>query len=174
MENITLTRIGTERVLDLQNIGRLTFEETFSSSNNHEDMNKYLIEAFSKEKLTEELKNRESIFYLAMDNTRVIGYLKINIGDAQTEKQDINAIEIERIYVLSEYHGKKVGQLLYEQAINLAQERKATYVWLGVWEENPKAIKFYEKNGFTEFDRHVFKLGNDNQTDIMMMKFLNY
>lgn len=137
-------------------------------------MNKYLNEAFSEEKLTEELKNRESIFYLAMDDTRVIGYLKINFGNAQTEKQDINAIEIERIYVLSSYHGKKVGQVLYEQAINLAQDKKASYVWLGVWEENPRAIKFYEKNGFKEFDRHVFKLGDDNQTDIMMKKFLNY
>ncbi|PZQ78157.1 MAG: GNAT family N-acetyltransferase, partial [Flavobacterium johnsoniae] len=72
------------------------------------------------------------------------------------------------IYVLKEFHGKKVGQLLYEKAIQIAKETKSDYVWLGVWEENHRALAFYKKNGFVEFDKHIFRLGNDEQTDIMM------
>jgi ribosomal protein S18 acetylase RimI-like enzyme len=72
-----------------------------------------------------------------------------------------------------EYHGKSVGQLLYDQAIKIARQKNADYVWLGVWEENPRAINFYKKNGFVEFDKHIFKLGNDEQTDIMMKLKLN-
>ena len=97
-----------------------------------------------------------------------MGYLKLNFGDSQTELKDQKALEIERIYVLKEFHGKKVGQLLFEKALKIAEEKKVDYVWLGVWEENLRAINFYKKNGFEEFDKHIFKLGNDEQTDIMM------
>jgi len=75
--------------------------------------------------------------------------------------------------VLKEFQGKKVGQFLYEKAVQVAQQIKADYIWLGVWEHNPKAINFYKKNGFTEFDKHIFRLGDDEQTDIMMKLMLN-
>jgi ribosomal protein S18 acetylase RimI-like enzyme len=45
-------------------------------------------------------------------------------------------------------------------------------VWLGVWEKNLRAISFYEKNGFIAFDQHIFQLGDDRQTDIMMKKLI--
>ncbi len=94
--------------------------------------------------------------------------MKLNFGQSQTELKDDKAIEIERIYVLKEFHGNKVGQILYDKAIEVARQKNADYVWLGVWEENPRAINFYKKNGFVEFDKHIFKLGEDEQTDIMM------
>lgn len=155
-------------VSELQKIGRKTFEETFAAFNSEENMKRYLKEGFSLPKLTEELKNTDSEFYLAEENQTAIGYLKLNFGASQTELQDSRALEIERIYVAKEYHGKNIGQQLYDKAIEVARNRHADYVWLGVWEENPKAIRFYKKNGFVEFDKHIFKLGDDKQTDIMM------
>jgi len=152
----------------LQQIGRETFYESFSSVNTEENMTQYLAEAYSLEKLTDELNNPNSSFYFAVVNDKIIGYLKINFGDSQTELKLENALEIERIYVLQEFHGKRIGQLLFEKAMELAHQKKADYVWLGVWEENPRAISFYKKNGFVEFDKHIFKLGDDEQTDIMM------
>jgi ribosomal protein S18 acetylase RimI-like enzyme len=131
-------------------------------------MTQYLAAAYSLDKLTAELNNPNSSFYFVAINDKVIGYLKINFGDSQTELKQANALEIERIYVLKEYHGKHVGQFLFEKAMELAHQKKADYVWLGVWEENPRAISFYKKNGFVEFDKHIFKLGDDEQTDIMM------
>lgn len=172
MENITIQKVTLNNIEQLQQIGRQTFYETFSSSNTEENMNKYLAEGFSNEKLTEELNNESSEFYFALSEEKVTGYLKINFGISQTELQDDKALEIERIYVLKEFHGKKVGQVLYEKAIEIAKQKDADYVWLGVWEENPRAISFYKKNGFVAFDKHIFRLGNDEQTDIMMRKFL--
>lgn len=168
MENITIQKATINDIEQLQNISRKTFTETFSSSNTEENMQKYLEQEFSIEKLSDELNNKNSIFYFALLENIVIGYLKINFGISQTELKDEKAIEIERIYVLKEFHGKKVGQILYEKAIEIAQQKNAAYIWLGVWEENPRAIRFYQKNGFVEFDKHIFKLGNDEQTDIMM------
>lgn len=131
-------------------------------------MKKYLDENFSIEKLTDELNNKNSEFYFAKLENTVIGYLKLNFGESQTELKDNKALEIERIYVPKEFHGQSVGQILYEKAIQVAKQKDVDYVWLGVWEENLRALSFYKKNGFTEFDKHIFKLGNDEQTDIMM------
>jgi len=172
MEDIEITTVNLEDIAVLQQIGKQTFSETFSPGNTEENMLKYLEEGFSLDKLEAELNNAYSQFYFAVIDGNVIGYLKLNTGNAQTELKDINAIEIERIYVLQAYHGKKVGQLLYEKAMEITQEVNATYVWLGVWEENPRAISFYRKNGFLEFDKHIFKLGEDEQTDIIMKKIV--
>ncbi|MBB2950195.1 GNAT family N-acetyltransferase [Sphingobacterium sp. JUb56] len=172
MEKINIKKVTLSDIKDLQKIGKQTFFETFSESNTEENMKKYLEEGFSVDKLTEELTNPYSEFYFALDNQEVIGYLKLNVGESQTEEQHHESLEIERIYVLQDYHGKKIGQILYEKALQIALERKSEYVWLGVWEENPRAISFYKKNGFVEFDKHIFVLGDDEQTDIMMKKML--
>ncbi|WP_257668952.1 GNAT family N-acetyltransferase [Parapedobacter tibetensis] len=172
-----MVRIKTEKVTlndieQLQTIGRQTFYETFSAGNTKENMATYLDEGFSMEKLTAELNTENSEFYFALIDDKVTGYLKLNVGQSQTEIKNDLALEIERIYVLKEFHGKKVGQALYEKAMEIAKQKSAQYIWLGVWEENPRAISFYKKNGFVAFDKHVFKLGDDEQTDIMMKKVL--
>ena len=168
MRNISIKKVELKDIEKLQKIGRQTFFETFSKSNSEENMQKYLDEGFSIEKLTTELTDSNAEFYFAVLDLEVIGYLKLNFGDSQTELKDNKALEIERIYVSKEFHGKSVGQLLYDKAIEVAKQKNANYVWLGVWEENPRAISFYKKNGFVEFDKHIFKLGNDEQIDIMM------
>ena len=174
MKQIEIYKIGTKEIEQLQKIGKRTFFETFAESNTEENMQHYLNEGFTFEKLTSELQNQNSEFYFAESENQIIGYLKINFNEAQTELQDNTSLEIERIYVLKEFHGKSVGQLLYDRAIQIAKHKNVEYIWLGVWEENPRAIRFYKKNGFVEFDKHIFKLGNDIQTDIMMKLKLNY
>jgi ribosomal protein S18 acetylase RimI-like enzyme len=168
METIAIRKVTPNEIEQLQTIGRQTFSETFSAGNTEENMKKYLEEGFSVEKLRAELADPNAEFYFSELDGRVIGYLKLNAGPSQTEIKADNALEIERIYVLKEFHGKKVGQLLYDKAIEIAKQKDAAYVWLGVWEENPRAINFYRKNGFVAFDKHIFKLGEDEQTDIMM------
>ena len=171
--NVTIVRAAASDLARLQAIGRQTFTETFAATNTPENMARYLNEGFSAEKMAAELADADSRFYLALDKEEVVGYLKINTGSAQTELQDAAGMEIERIYVAAAYHGKKVAQLLYSRAIAVARELQAPYVWLGVWEKNPRAIAFYTKNGFVAFDKHIFRLGDDEQTDIMMRLELN-
>lgn len=168
MNSIAIKKIGLEQLVPLQDIGRKTFYDTFFESDSEESMKAYLDTSFSTEKLTAELENPNSEFYFATQNEVVIGYLKVNFGAAQTELQDTNSVEIERIYVLQDYHGKQVGQLLFEKAMAIAKSNHCDYIWLGVWEENHRALQFYTKNGFVAFDKHIFVLGEEEQTDIMM------
>ena len=175
MESISIAPASIHDIIKLQTISRSTFVQTFNEHNNPEDMQAYLDNSFSIEKLSAELNNKNSTFYFAIDNNlnTVVGYLKVNTGDAQSEKKDLNAFEIERIYVDKTYFGKKVGQLLFDKAIEIAKSKKVSYVWLGVWEENHRALAFYAKNGFKAFDKHLFKLGNDEQFDILMKLHLD-
>ena len=163
IRKINIDDLETLRYLSIQ-----TFKETFEEVNTEEDMQKYLDENLSIEKLKSELENPNSEFYFAENNDEILGYLKLNFKDAQTEKVEENYFEIERIYVLKAFLGQKIGQILFDKAIEIGREKNLEYVWLGVWEENHRAIRFYGKNGFEIFGKHDFVLGEDVQTDLLM------
>ena len=168
MKNITIREVTQRDIDQLQAIGKQTFTEAFAADNSAEYMSAYLERAFSLERLTVEIADKDSEFHFALHGESPIGYLKINTGNAQTEIKANDGLEIERIYVLKEYYGKQAGQLLLSTAIEVARQKQVKYVWLGVSEENPRAIRFYEKNGFVKFDEHIFNLAGDEQVDIMM------
>lgn len=163
-----INKVLPDEIDFLQKLSKQTFFESFSWGNSEENMARYLEEGFSTEKLTRELKDENTAFYFVKSANEVIGYMKLNEGRAQTELQKEDSFELERIYVLSDYQGKGIGRQLLDKAIQLAKEKKASYIWLGVWEENKSAIQFYKKNGFIVFDEHYFMVGDDKQTDIMM------
>ncbi|WKS94398.1 GNAT family N-acetyltransferase [Riemerella columbina] len=171
--SIEISRATLLDVQDLQIIAQTTFKDTFGQENSEENMIEYLQERFSIKQLSSELENENSEFYFAKKGKLIIGYLKVNTGTAQTELQENNSLEIERIYVASDHQGQNVGKQLYEKALHIAKEKELQSLWLGVWEENKKAIAFYEKNGFQKFSQHTFKLGGDEQIDWLMRKTLS-
>ncbi len=170
MNPIAIKKAGIADIATLQKIGTQTFIETFAGVNSPENIADYVAHSFNSTQLKAELNNPDSHFFIAILNQEAIGYLKINFGKAQTELLNENALEVQRIYVLKQYHGKKVGQLFMDEVIKIVQQKSVEYIWLGVWEENHKAIAFYAKNGFVVFDQHVFKLGEDIQTDLLMKR----
>lgn len=172
MEEISIRKAVPADAETLQQIAIQTFTDTFASHNTEQNMQQYLRANLSLEQLGTELSNPDSAFYFAHFQGELIGYLKLNFAGAQTELQDQEALEIERIYVTREFHGRNAGQLLYNFAVSVAAQKQLRYVWLAVWEHNKRAIRFYEKNGFVTFDQHLFKLGDDEQTDLMMRKEL--
>nr|WP_309758298.1 N-acetyltransferase [Flavobacterium sp.] len=156
----------------LQKLSIQTFTETFAVTNTPENIANYIDKSFNTEQLIRELNTIESQFYMAFSDTIPVGYLKVNFGEAQTEIIEGNSLEIHRIYVLQNFHGKKVGKLLLDTAKNIGQTSGVTSIWLGVWEENYRALRFYTKNGFVVFDQHDFIMGTDKQTDLMMQLIL--
>ncbi len=172
MEHISIEPLNSVNLEPLCQIGRDTFLETFGARNTAENMAQYLDQGFAPGKIMSELENEYSLFYGAFNEGQLIAYLKLNLGPAQTELKDPAGLEIERIYVLKAFHGTGVGQLLYDKAIEVALQHQLDYLWLGVWEENKRAIRFYEKNGFVTFSQHIFRVGAEAQTDLMMKKMI--
>ncbi|MEO9512968.1 MAG: GNAT family N-acetyltransferase [Flavobacteriaceae bacterium] len=152
----------------LQEISKATFSAAFEEHNEAMDFKNYLNFAFNQEKLLSELENENSAFYFAYDEDILVGYLKINREKAQTEIKEAQSFELERIYVIQSYQGMKIGEWMIGKVIKLAQKADKRYVWLGVWERNTRAIKFYHKLGFKQFGTHPYYIGGDKQTDWLM------
>jgi ribosomal protein S18 acetylase RimI-like enzyme len=165
---VEISKVSIKEVEKLRAISIQTFTETFTEYNTESNMQLYLSENLNEDKLTQEVSDVNSQFYFVSLATKIIGYLKINTGPSQTELVNNTSLEIERIYVIKEFHGKHIGDLLLEKAIEIAKQHSLEYIWLGVWEKNTRAISFYKKHDFVEFDKHLFKLGDDVQTDLMM------
>ncbi|MFS4492826.1 GNAT family N-acetyltransferase [Maribacter sp. 2308TA10-17] len=149
-------------------ISKTTFVNAFEKDNNPEDFETYIDAAFDKSTIKEQLVNPNSSFYFAIKDEALAGYFKLNAGDAQTDIKSEEAIELERIYVLQEFQGKQIGKMMLQKAIEIAGEKHKRYIWLGVWEENTDAIRFYQRHNFTKFATHPYFIGKDKQTDWLM------
>lgn len=169
---LEIGRIDLAELKALQELSKKTFYEAFAWSTSPEDMQAYLDTAFSEERLGSELQGPDSQFYFARLHGRPVGYLKLNFGKAQTEDLEGYGMEIERIYILQEFQGRKIGQQLIARAIGIAEELKMEHVWLGVWEKNSGAIALYQRQGFVQVGSHPFMMGKDHQTDLILKRIL--
>lgn len=132
-------------------ISKATFSDAFEKDNDPDDFQAYLQKAFGSKQLSKELSNKNCLFYFVYDDKELVGYFKLNTASAQTDVHDPNAMEIERIYVLSGHQGKKIGSWMLQEIISKAKQLCKQFIWLGVWEHNPKAIRFYQNHGFVKF-----------------------
>lgn len=154
----------------LKEIAYQTFDETFRADNKKENIDEYLKNAFTDEKVLAELQNPDSFFYFIYYEDTLAGYLKLNINEAQTESFEGENLEIERIYILKQFQKKGLGKQLYDKALEVARHSSRERIWLGVWEKNSNAIAFYEQLGFNKIDQHSFYMGDEQQIDYIMMK----
>lgn len=168
-----IKKCSLDDILELQKIYRQTFFETFSEQNSEENMRIFLDKAYSEEKLKSEIEDKESETFLAVENQKIFGVLKINTGNAETESGLENSLEIQRIYILKESKGLGIGTVFMNLAEKKARELGVSFIWLGVWEKNFPAQKFYTDKGFRRFSEHAFVLGDDIQTDFLMKKELS-
>ncbi|NRB53511.1 MAG: GNAT family N-acetyltransferase [Saprospiraceae bacterium] len=173
MPPIIITPCQAEEVPLLRQMAESTFVKAFGAQNKPEDMAEYTAKAFSLAQVQREFEHPDSHFYFAKEAEKPIAYLKLNFNQAQTDLQESEGMEIERIYVESTHQGRGIGAALFDFAWGIAIERGMNYVWLGVWDQNPGAIRFYERQGFSAFSQHSFLLGQDLQSDILMRKEVN-
>lgn len=170
MKNIHIKRATLENIQDLQILSISTFYATYQHKNTKENFEQYVASAFNEKQLLKELNNPNSYFYLVYNLEELIGYLKLNIGNAQTETHPDNHLEIERIYLQESHHGKGMGKQMIDFALACSKTLGKSIVWLGVWSENPNAIGFYEHHGFRRYAEHTFVVGDDEQVDFLLKR----
>ena len=169
---INIKKCTFEDLRILQEISYETFNETFKDQNSPENMKAYLERAFNLKQLEKELSNISSEFFFIYFNNEVAGYLKVNTNDAQSEEMGDESLEIERIYIKSQFQKHGLGKYLINKAIEIAMEQNKKKIWLGVWEKNENAIAFYKKMGFVQTGAHSFYMGDEEQIDFIMTKSL--
>ncbi len=135
-------------------------------------MELFMNEQFTKEQLEQEVLNSPDLFALLYHAEIPIGYLRLRLTHTPPELERTNALEIARIYVLEEWKGKGSGTRMMEYVHTFAVQHGCEVIWLGVWEKNEPAIRFYTKWGFQQFSKHDFLLGTDVQCDWLLKKEL--
>jgi ribosomal protein S18 acetylase RimI-like enzyme len=166
---ITVKRATVTDAALIADLSRTTFYQAFAKDNTESDMELFMNEQFTKERLMQEVEKGAGIFLLAYDADEAVGYARIRV-DNKLKHED--AVEVARIYALDKAIGKGVGKALMETCLQIANDMQMKAVWLGVWEKNERAIAFYRKWGFEKFGEHKFLLGTDLQTDCLMKKIL--
>lgn len=157
----------------LAEIGAETFYESFAADNLPGDMNAYLSYAFSPAVQGGELADPRSRFLVAEVEDSVAGYMHLKFGFASRLNLGQKPMKIERLYTRKAWQGKGVGACLMQRGLYEAQAAGCDAVWLGVWENNPRAIAFYRRWGFEEAGYQPFQLGDDLQRDLLMWRNLS-
>lgn len=165
---ITIRPVLSSEVEVLCEVAKATFIATYSDHNTPENMKLYVREHFNYQRMIKEVNQPDIHYFIAIKNEQIIGYTKLNEGAAQTESKFPNTLEIERIYVIPSQHKKGIGALLLQEAIRLARKKDFSQIWLGVWDQNTKAIDFYERSKFYKDGIHPFVLGEEPQRDYIM------
>jgi diamine N-acetyltransferase len=174
MTSIEIRQAAAEDAALLTDLAYTTFWDAFAHhpKNAPDDLAHYMRQAFSLDQISEELADPKSIFLIAEIAGEPAGYAKLIY---ESKEPDIIAewpVELSRLYSHQKFLGQGIGQALMDACFQRAKETNRDVVWLGVWEYNPRAQRFYEKNGFRFVGKHTFLLGSDPQTDLLMQKEL--
>src|SRR5699024_12261648 len=111
------------------------------------DMVRFLEEDYETVKLVKEIENPNSRFYFLLVQNEIAGYLKINVGDAQTEHLRENALEVERIYLRSSFQHRGLGNVLLDFAEITTRGEDRDYIWFGVYDKSLPAHHVYRRHG---------------------------
>ena len=174
MSDICIRQATTDDAKVLTDLAYTTFWDAFAHhpKNAPDDLNYYMRQAFNVDQITAELSDDKNIFLICEIDDEAAGYSKIVIDSIEPGITADRPVELSRLYSHQKHLGQGVGQSLMDACFERARAEDRDVMWLGVWEYNPRAQRFYEKNGFRVVGSHVFQLGKDSQTDLLMQKDL--
>jgi diamine N-acetyltransferase len=154
----------------LARLAEKTFRETFGADNTSADMDQHILETYSAKIQTQEILDANIDTFVCEFENELIAYAQLSWLPAPNYITAQRPVEIRRFYVDSAWHGKGIAGELMAQVLEHVASKNADQIWLGVWEHNPKAQRFYQKMGFLEVGEHVFQLGNDPQRDLILSR----
>ena len=170
-----MIRIRKAKIEELAAVRELAIEvytDTFSAQNTRENLEAFFRESYDLGKFKAEFHEPDSALYIALDDLKIIGFLRLRQSNEANSYLGSNHVELHRLYIHRDYHGSSVSKMFMDEALRYAKEKNHEWIWLGVWEKNFRAQKFYTKWGFERFSEHVFQMGDDPQTDWLMKRKL--
>ena len=171
---VQIVEAKLQNLKDLIDIASRSFLEAYPQNTDHENMERYIQEAFSKEEIEKQLQNPSSIFFLMKFKQSICGYAKLRWDRSPKHFGNEKTIELERLYFLDEFKGRGYGTALFQFCIDYSLIKKFEWMWLLVWDENVSGMQFYKRKGFEIFGRKTFHFGNESSEDIVMKLKLGF
>ena len=170
---IAIRPIAVEELETLRRLAIEIYETTFASFNSPENMQRYLSEAFDRQQMAKEWQETGACYWGAYEANQLVGYSRLRENNEADEWLGTSHVEVQRLYVHMAHQGKGVADQLMQHALLEANRLEKEWIWLGVWEKNTRAQRFYQRWGFEKFSEHVFWMGDDPQTDWLLKKKMN-
>lgn len=147
-----------------------TFRETFASGNTPDDLEQHCARHYGERQQLAEIRDPALETWVAEIDGALVAYGQLRFGARSPAVAAARPAEVARFYVDARHHGVGLAQRLMDRLLERADASGADAVWLGVWERNPRAIRFYEKHGFAVVGEKVFVVGADPQRDVVMCR----
>lgn len=169
MSSFTIRRAAVADALALAELAARTFAETFATDNSPENLDAHLRSSYGVAQQTSELEDRDVITLLAFQGEELAGFAQVRRKSAPSCVIAERAVELHRFYLARSAQGTGLAASLMHAVRAAAQELGGLHMWLGVWERNTRAIAFYLKSGCVKVGSHVFVVGSDRQTDLVLV-----
>lgn len=167
-ESIKIVRAGLEDALDILELSRKTFIETYFEVSDKSEVLKYLDTYITLHRIKEDLQNQSILFYIARKGLQSIGFLKLEENKVPKGIVDKKCLLLDKLYVLQEFHGKSIGKELMNIAKDYAKTNHFQVIWLQVWQKNAKAIQFYQHAGFVVYETCLFDYYESPEQDFLL------
>jgi ribosomal protein S18 acetylase RimI-like enzyme len=169
----SIIRASVEQHQLLASLAERTFLESHGHSAPATDINSYIQGKYTPEVLAEELSDRSNIYHILYYRGAPAGFSKIILNSGHADIPETNVTKLERIYLLGEYYGKKLGHALFQHTLHLSQLEGQAGMWLYVWKQNKRAVDFYMKEGFQIIGTYDFRI-SENHSNPNHRMFLRY
>jgi len=167
---VLIRRATATDAAPLAHLGRRTFSEAFAAENSVDDLAQFLDSAYGPGLQADELADPALIYLVTERASAMIAFALLRTGRHNPSITDPTAVELQRFYVDAAHHGSGVARLLMAACVTQAQDLGAATLFLGVWERNARAIRFYEKEGFANVGAQTFRVGTDDQRDLVLAR----
>lgn len=170
---ISITKASEKDYPAIVSIGKVSVAETHKESCSEKDMNEFIESRYNNEAIKEELADPNNIYHIIHYNGQPVGFSKIVLNCKHQNIAAENVTKLDRIYLLKEFIGLKLGIRLLNFNIEISKNNNQAGMWLYTWVGNEKALKFYFKSGFTNIGSHKFYITDTHYNDNHQL-FLNF
>lgn len=156
----------------LRDLGEQTFRQAYATDTDATNMDLYVNENFKLKHIESELNNPYSKYLLIKSDEEWVGYALLRWDKSHELLENARALKLHRIYMLQKFWGRHLGTAFLEYILDFAKKEKYEWLWLVVWSENQRAMRFYEKWGFEHFGYESFQFGEEVTNDWALRKKL--
>ena len=172
-DNISIRKASVDDAVLISVLASTTFYEAYFEQDESSNLAGYIHESFDIETVQAEIEDPRSTFFLIFLGGKAVGYARL-IDDSTTDGvADDRVVELKRIYILERLWGAGIGDRLLVRCIETARKRGFQTIWLGVWEENQRAQRFYAKYGFCQIGTVTFPYGDVDGTNLVLQLSLS-
>jgi ribosomal protein S18 acetylase RimI-like enzyme len=173
MNKNTIVKSNEQDYKEFAGIASQSFIESHGRSAAPEDINKYVLENYNWDVCKAELADAKNNYHFIYHDNILAGFSKIVFNVPHPNIAAVNVTKLERFYLLKEFYGMRIGDELFNYNIELSKANHQSGMWLYVWKENLRAIRFYKKKGFEMIGSHEFKLTEKhcNQDHQLFLKY---